>query len=58
MPPIWVYEGSDGVLMIVNGVTRASRIAKLAPGKLVPVEVLGRMRRAYGARPKVKDFFP
>jgi hypothetical protein len=58
MPPIWVYEGSDGVLMIVNGVTRASRIVKLAPGTLVPVEVIGRMRRAYGANLKVKDLVP
>ena len=24
MPPIWVYEGSDGVLIIFNGVTRHS----------------------------------
>ena len=58
MPPIWTYEGSDGTLMIVNGVTRATRIAKLAPGKLVRVEVLGKMRRAYATRPKVKDFLP
>jgi hypothetical protein len=27
MPPIEVYEGSDGVLVIYNGVTRATRIA-------------------------------
>jgi hypothetical protein len=45
MPPIWVYECSDGSLLIVNGVTRAARIAKLAPGVLVPVEVIGRLRR-------------
>jgi hypothetical protein len=32
MPPIVVYEGSDGVLVIYNGVTRATRVAKLAPG--------------------------
>ena len=32
MPPVWVYEGSDGVLEIINGATRATRIAKLAPG--------------------------
>ena len=32
MPPPWVYEGSDGVLEIINGATRATRIAKLAPG--------------------------
>src|SRR5215208_4222228 len=32
MPPLIVYEASDGVLVIYNGVTRATRIAKLAPG--------------------------
>jgi hypothetical protein len=31
MPPPWVYEGTDGILMLYNGVTRATRIAKLAP---------------------------
>ena len=32
MPPPWVYRGSDGALLIYNGVTRATRIARLAPG--------------------------
>ncbi len=55
MPPVVVYEGSDGVLVIYNGVTRATRIAKLAPGTLIQVEVLGRLRRAYGPDPKIGD---
>jgi hypothetical protein len=55
MPPIVVYEGSDGVLVIYNGVTRATRIAKLAPGSLVRVEVIGRLSQAYGADPKIGD---
>ncbi len=55
MPPIVVYEGTDGVLVIYNGVTRATRIAKLAPGTLVPVEVIGRLRRAYGPDPSIGD---
>jgi len=28
MPPPWVYEATDGVLVLYNGVTRATRIAK------------------------------
>jgi hypothetical protein len=32
MPPILVYEDPDGVLEISDGVTRATRIAKPAPG--------------------------
>lgn len=58
MPPIIAYEGSDGVLVIYNGVTRATRIAKLAPGTLVRVEVIGRLRRAFGPEPKIGDLLP
>jgi hypothetical protein len=39
MPPIWVHRGKDGELMVIDGVTRATRIAKLVPGQKVPVEV-------------------
>ena len=31
MPAPWVYRGSDGALVISNGVTRATRVAKLLP---------------------------
>jgi hypothetical protein len=58
MPPLIVYEGTDGVLLIYNGVTRATRIAKLAPGTLVRVEVIGRLRRACAADPKIGDLLP
>ena len=55
MPPLEVYEGADGVLLVYNGVTRATRIAMLAPGTLVPVDVIGRLRRAYGPETKIGD---
>ena len=55
MPPLVVYEGADGVLVIYNGITRATRIAKLSPGTLVRVEVIGRLRRAFGPEPKIGD---
>lgn len=58
MPPPWVYEGSDGALMLYNGVTRATRIAKLAPGKLIRVEVIGRLPKAFAAEPKIGDLLP
>jgi hypothetical protein len=58
MPPVEVYEGTDGLLVIFNGVTRATRMAKLARGVLVRVEVLGRIRRAVGTLPKVGDMLP
>ncbi|HEY2412393.1 MAG TPA: hypothetical protein VGI40_09135 [Pirellulaceae bacterium] len=58
MPPLFVYEGADGVLCIYNGLTRATRIAKFSPGTLVPVEIGGRLRRAFGQDPKIGDLLP
>jgi hypothetical protein len=55
MPPIFVFEDPDGVLEIVDGVTRATRIAKLAPGQTVPVIVIGQYRRSRANSPPVKD---
>jgi hypothetical protein len=55
MPPVWVYEGSDGVLEIVDGATRATRIAKLAPGCKIRVEVVGRLRQPRGQNPRIGD---
>ena len=58
MPPLTVFEASDGVLVIYNGVTRATRIAKLVPGETVPVEVIGKIRRAFANAPKIGDVLP
>src|SRR5712692_1490886 len=55
MPPIFVFEDPDGVLEISDGVTRASRIAKLAPGETVPVVVIGRYRRSRASSPRLRD---
>ena len=55
MPPIFVYEDPDGLLEIYDGVTRATRIAKLAPGATVPVIVIGRYRRSRAASLRVRD---
>ena len=58
MPPLWVYEAADGVLVGYDGVTRATRVAKLLPGTLIRVEVIGKLRRAYGNYPKIGDLLP
>lgn len=58
MPSPWVYEGSDGFLVIYNGITRATRIAKLAPGTSIRVEVIGRLPRPVGHYPKIGDVLP
>jgi hypothetical protein len=55
MPPLFVYEDPDGILEISDGVTRATRIAKLAPGETVPVIVIGRYRQSRANSPRVKD---
>ena len=43
---------------LYNGVTRATRIAKLAPGTLIRVEVIGKLRKAYAAERKIGDVLP
>jgi hypothetical protein len=58
MPPVWVVEGTDAALVITNGVTRATRIAKLAPGTLIRVEVIGSIARSAGQLPRIGDFLP
>ena len=55
MPPLFVYEGADGVLELIDGVTRATRIAKLAPGTMVRVEVLGKLRRNKAQNRRIGD---
>ncbi len=44
--------------MITDGVTRATRAAKLCPGIAVPVEVLGELPRAFAALPTVEEKLP
>ena len=50
-----LYEDPDGILEISDGVTRATRIAKQAPGETVPVVVIGQYRRSRAGSPSVKD---
>ena len=58
MPMPWAYRGTDGALMVYNGVTRATRIAKLAPGASIRVEVVGTLRRPVGSLPTIGDLLP
>ena len=58
MPSLIAYEAADGVLVLYDGVTRATRIAKLAPGTLVRVQVVGRLRRAFATDPSIGDLLP
>ena len=58
MPPPWVYRGTDGELMIYNGVTRATRMARLMPGTAIQVEVVGTVRGPVGHLPTIGDLLP
>src|SRR5438094_752381 len=40
MPPVEVTRGRDGHMRLNDGVTRATRAAKLRPGELIPAEVI------------------
>jgi hypothetical protein len=58
MPTPSVYEAADGALVVYNGLTRASRISRLAPGTTIRVEVVRKLRRAYAGEPKIGDYVP
>ena len=58
MPPVLVYRGSDGELLLSDGVTRATRAAKFCPGVLIPAELLGMLPNPVGHLPKVRDKLP
>lgn len=58
MPPLEVSRGSDGMFVINDGVTRATRIAKLAPRTLVRAEVIDDLPFPVGRFPAVEDTLP
>lgn len=50
-----VKRGNDGELVIFDGVTRATRVAKYLPGTLITVEVTGRLSGSVGGLPTVGE---
>jgi hypothetical protein len=58
MPPLEVSRGIDGEFVINNGVTRATRIAKLSPGLAVRVEVIDDLPIPVGSFPSIGDLIP
>ena len=59
MPPLFVVRGRGGALQIVDGVTRATRVAKLLPGRTVTVEVVEtRVRLDLARFPTVGEKLP
>ncbi len=59
MPPVEVTRGRDGHLRLNDGVTRATRAAKLRPGELIPAEVIATLPNLDVTRtPRVGDTLP
>jgi hypothetical protein len=58
IPRLVVYRGTDGELIIYDGVTRATRVAKLLPGQSVPVEVIGHLPSPGARYPTVGERLP
>ncbi len=58
MPCPWVYEGTDGLLVLYDGVTRATRMAMTSPGALMRVEVIGFLPLALANAPRLGDLLP
>src|SRR5947209_13894752 len=58
MPILEVSRGTDAELMINNGVTRATRVAKLLPGTNVLVEVIDDLPIPVGRLPTIESLLP
>ena len=58
MPRLFVIRDGQGRLQIIDGVTRATRAAKLCPGTLVPIEIIGDLPGQCGRLPTVGERLP
>jgi len=58
MPPVLAYRGSDAAIMIYDGVTRATRVARMLPGRTVRVEVMRTIAKPVGHLPTLGDTLP
>jgi hypothetical protein len=59
MPPPWVQRDPYGRLMLLDGATRATRVAKYLPGTLMRVEVTADMPDDdYSSYPTIGDTIP
>jgi hypothetical protein len=59
MPPPEVTQGANGELMLNDGVTRATRVAKRLPGRLLRVQITDIVPNWDMSKlPKIGDFVP
>ena len=58
MPPILVFRGGDGAILIYDGATRSTRVAQLLPGRTIRVEVMRTIIKPVGHLPLLGDILP
>lgn len=58
MPMIEVEEDADGLLGILDGMTRATRVAKFLPGTRLTVAITGPAMKSLAKRPTIADVLP
>jgi hypothetical protein len=58
MPSPFVYRGTDGELVLSDGVTRATRVTKLLPDTKIRVQVIGELGVPGATMPTVGDRLP
>jgi hypothetical protein len=59
MPAPWVHRDGNGRLKVMDGVTRATRMAKYLPGVLIRVEVTAEKPNAdYSTYPTIGERLP
>ena len=59
MPAPWAHRDGNGRLRLIDGVTRATRVARYMPGVLIRVEVTAEMPTAdYSSYPTIGDTLP
>ncbi len=58
MPRLIVFRASDGALVIYDGVTRATRVAKFLPGQTVSIDVIGNLGSPGLHYPTIGDKLP
>jgi hypothetical protein len=58
MPPLIAFLDVVNRLVVYDGVTRATRAIRLAPGTTVPVEVAGRVPMSFEHEPTLESYLP
>jgi hypothetical protein len=59
MPPVEVTRGANGEMMIMDGVTRATRVAKILHGLLIRVLITEELpNKDYSGLPTIGDALP